>query len=104
MKSRDKNYPTVDEIKLAVAEYVAKQCNGVWPEDEWFTIGEKWCVNLYGDPYAEPGERCVAVHYESIDDEGFRESDTDCGIVIPMEPVPVPEGKPAVKAKAKANI
>lgn len=43
----DKNFPTIGEILSYVRKYVMEECNEVYPEDEWTSIGDFWDINLW---------------------------------------------------------
>lgn len=41
--------PSVEYIKEAVFAYVLGRCHGVYPEDDWFDLGNSWSVNVWSD-------------------------------------------------------
>jgi hypothetical protein len=78
MKFGDESFPTVAEIQQAVAEYVDREWAGQWPEDDWFDIGDHWCVNVWDDL----GRHRIMVHPDRIGDDGMRTTDAFCGIEL----------------------
>lgn len=81
MEFKNQDFPTVEEIKQAVQEYVNDQCGGEWPEDEYFDIGTGWRVNVWDDD----GQKSITVYRDSFDESGFRVSDLAGGISIEVE-------------------
>lgn len=75
---KDTEYPTVQEISMAVAEYVRTKCAGAWPEDDWLSVGKSWSINVWDDD----GKRRIAVYRDRVTDSGFLETDCDAAVVI----------------------
>lgn len=52
-------YPTIDELTLWVYYYVLIELGGVWPEDDWLTVGN-WDINIwYAAPFATRGNATI---------------------------------------------
>ncbi|HWQ91782.1 MAG TPA: hypothetical protein VN673_08925, partial [Clostridia bacterium] len=64
--------------KAAVEECVARECNGCWPEEHWFDIGESWSVNIY----VYDGKKHIAVYPNYVNDDDYRETNCDVGIIL----------------------
>jgi hypothetical protein len=47
-KQTNPNFMTPGQILTASRKYVAENCGGAWPEDEWFELGN-WDINLWAD-------------------------------------------------------
>jgi len=48
MANGDSNFPEINDILLPVNAYVANDLKGIWPDDDWLTIGS-WDANLWLD-------------------------------------------------------
>lgn len=77
---RDVDYPGVDEILIAVDEFVRRKLRGEWPEDEWFSVGSNWSVNVW----KENGCRRITVYRDMVTASGYVETDCSAGISIPI--------------------
>ena len=70
--TNDPNYPTVEEIKTATSEHVRAECGGVWPDDDWCSIGDAWIANVW----LEDGQQRITVYRdrdgETLSDAGIR--------------------------------
>lgn len=80
MKLRDIQFPTVEEIVGAVEEFVALECEGVWPADEWFDLGPEWSVNVW--TWDDSNDRRITVYRDIVGPSGYRETETTAGINI----------------------
>ena len=78
MTYRDPDFPTIAEIKRAATEFVQRECDGEWPEDAWFDLGDSWSVDVWEDY----GHRRITVYRDFTGADGDRETDCSAGICI----------------------
>jgi hypothetical protein len=78
MRYRDTDFPHVEEILMAVAEYIESKCGGEWPDDDWISIGQSWSINVWD----EGGRRRIAVYRDTMSESSELTTDSDAGIMI----------------------
>jgi len=81
MTLRDTHFPTVEEIIDAVRKFVARECDGVWPQDAWCDQGNQWSVNVW--TWEDSSDRRITVYRDVVAQSGCRQTDTAAGISIP---------------------
>lgn len=75
-------FPTPAEILTAAQQYVAENCDGVWPQDVWLGFSPIWAINLWAD--VETQEQFVTAYPMTLDRNGEGTPDTTLGIRIPL--------------------